>query len=334
MSHDITIRKDGTVEAAYALLPAWHGLGTVVDHCMTSEEIWKAANLDWSIEQMPVYAVREGEADPNRRLIPCPGQKANVRSDNGEVLGIVTDAYTVVNNIEAFNFVDQLHMDGVIKYESAGSLRGGRIVWLLARMPEEFKVTDVDVLRQYILFTTAHDGSRAIRVVPTDVRVVCANTLSLAISDEKRGLSIRHMGDISEKLADARRAIKAVNEEFTTYHETVTRLRKAAFDMDRMEAFVNVLIPKEEGVNDTFRQNMREAIIAAYTDGPQNLPGVRNTSWAAFNAVTQFVDHQATFRGRATSSREENRMISNMMGSNARLKLSALNLLSTAVLAA
>jgi len=334
MSHEITIRQDGTVEAAYALLPAWHGLGTVVDHCMTSEEVFKAAHLDWTVEQWPIEAKNPFGYRDAPDNVPVPNHKANVRSDNHAVLGVVTNAYEVVNNVEAFNFVDALHQDGIIKYESAGSLKGGRVVWLLARMPQEFKITEQDILKQYILFTTAHDGSRAIRVVPTDVRVVCWNTVSLAIADERRGLSIRHMGNIQDKLADAKRAITAVNEEFDQYHKTVAALRDVRFNMKRMESFVNVLIPAENGVNDTQRQRTRNAILDAFTAGPQNLPEVRGTAWAGFNAVTQTVDHLSVYRGRGANSPAENRMFSTMLGSNARFKLSALALMSQAAMVA
>ena len=178
MSHEITIRHDGSAEAAYALTPAWHGLGTVVQHTMTSQEAIILAQLNWSVKQVPIFA----------RVPPGPNEVqgfteyrinnrwANIRTDTDAILGLVGTTYKVVQNRDAFDFVDGLHQDGIIKYESAGSLKGGKIVWLLARMPEEFMLASGDVQRKYILFSTSHDGSGTIRCLPTSVRVVCWNT--------------------------------------------------------------------------------------------------------------------------------------------------------------
>ena len=321
MSHEITIRKDGSAEAAYALTPAWHGLGTVVDHAMTSEEAIRLARLDWAVEQWPLAAGRR-----LGRMIPVPDKMANVRMDNHTVLGVVSKQYAIVQNTEAFEFVDALHQDGIIKYESAGSLKGGRLVWLLARMPQEFEVAAGDALRKYILFSTSHDGTRAVRCLPTSVRVVCWNTYTMATEDEAAGISIRHMGNLDAKLAEARRAVMMVEGAFDEYHERARALIEARVDLARMEAYVNILFPDEEGRHNWHRERMREAILAAFRDDPQMVPSIRGTAWAAFNAVTQVVDHQSVYRARGTDGPAENRMISTMLGGNARLKRSAMDL--------
>jgi hypothetical protein len=142
------------------------------------------------------------------------------------------------------------------------------------------------------------------------------------------------MNAASPNRTDARRAIIAVNEEFDQFHKTAAKLRNISFNRAKMEAFVNVLIPQEDGVNDTQRQRTRDAILAAYLDGPQNLPEVRGTAWAGFNAVTQAVDHLSVYRGRGANTPAENRMFSTMLGSNARFKLSALALISQAAMVA
>lgn len=324
MSHEITERADGTAEAAYAMVPAWHGLGTVVDHAMTSEEAIQLAHLDWEVEQYPLVARRaRGEAILD---IDVTGKVANVRTDCQRVLGLVSKQYTIVQNAEAFAFVDALHQDGIIKYESAGSLKGGRVVWLLARMPQEFEVAAGDRLQQFILFSTSHDGSQAVRCLPTSVRVVCWNTYSSATAGEPWGITIRHMGDLSARIDEARRAVMHVGRAFDDYHETAQRLTETTVDMERLEAYVNVLFPDEKGLNNWHRQHMRQAIIQAFSDGPQMVPSIRGTAWAAFNSVTQVVDHQSLYRARGTDGPAENRMISTVFGSNAALKRSALDL--------
>ena len=324
MSHEITERADGTAEAAYAMVPAWHGLGTVVDHTMTSEEAIQLAHLDWQVEQYPLVARRT--QDEMSIDIDVPDKVANVRTDCQRVLGLVSKQYAIVQNSEAFAFVDALHQDGIIKYESAGSLKGGRVVWLLARMPQEFEVADGDRLEQYILFSTSHDGTQAVRCLPTSVRVVCWNTYSMATAKESWGITIRHMGDLSARIDEARRTVMKVGQAFDAYYEDAKQLSKTQVDMARLEAYVNVLFPDEEGLNNWHRQQMRQSIIRAFSDGPQMVPSIRGTAWAAWNAVTQVVDHQSLYRARGTDSPAENRMISTVFGGNAALKRSALKL--------
>ena len=328
MSDFVTQRKDGRREAAFAFKPPWWDMGfKVTDHAMTSQEILHKALLNWKVEQHPVY-IHRVEDIPGRGDIvvhqQVEGQVANCRSDNYDILGIVSEKYKVVNNCEAFDFVDSLHMDGIIKYESAGSLKGGKFVWMLAKMPQEFEVVAGDKLEQYILFTTAHDGSRAVRVLPTSVRVVCWNTLSLATSNESKGLSIRHKGNIMEKLDDARKCIMTAQAKFDGFHTTARKLATVKFDVEQLKAMTELLFPREKGKNDTRRAKARASIMAAFTDDPQNIDGVRGTAWAAFNAITQHVDHSSGYKGSNTAEKSEAKMDSVLLGANSRLKTNAL----------
>jgi phage/plasmid-like protein (TIGR03299 family) len=328
MSDFVTKRANGQREAAFAFQPPWWDMGfRVTDHAMTSEEILHRALLNWKVDQHPVYVhrVKEDHQVVHQQLT---GQVANCRSDNNEILGIVSEKYKVVNNCEAFDFVDSLHQDGIIKYESAGSLKGGKFVWMLAKMPQEFEVVAGDKLEQYILFTTAHDGSRAVRVLPTSVRVVCWNTLSLATAKESKGLSIRHKGNIMDKLADARKVIQTAQTKFDGFHKTARKLATAKFDIEQLKAMTELLFPREKGKNDTRRAKARASIMAAFTDDPQNIDGVRGTAWAGLNAITQFVDHHSGYKGKNTEAKAEAKMDSVLLGANARLKVNALNLMS------
>ncbi len=321
MSHEITVRDDGTAEAAYALVPAWHGLGTVVDHAMTSEEALRLAHLDWQVEQWPIAAKGPGPGWPT---LEVPGQVANVRTDLREVLGVVSPQYEVVQNSEAFAFVDALVMDGIVKYEAAGSLKGGRIVWLLARMPQEFEVVAGDKLRQYILFSTSHDGSRAVRCLPTSVRVVCWNTYTMAMADEAMGLSIRHMGNLEAKLVEARLTVTQVGQLFSTYYKQAARLAASPVDAARMEVYLDTLFPGQPDRSNKYRIATQAAVRETYLG--QVLEGARGTAWDAINAVTQVVDHRSIYRPRHDATAAENRMASTMFGGNAALKRRAMNL--------
>ena len=143
----------------------WHGLGTEVQEAPDSREALRLAGLDWNVVQEPIYTGR-------KELVE--GYKVNVRDSDRKPLGVVTDRYRVIQNREAFAFTDSLLGEGV-SYETVGSLMGGRKVWLLARMPHEYIISG-ERISPYLLFSNTHDGSGAVRVALTPIRVFCSNT--------------------------------------------------------------------------------------------------------------------------------------------------------------
>ena len=150
----------------------WHGLGVVVEEAPSSEEALRLAGLDWRVVQKSLYT--------NSGLV---------------------DGYKVVQNTEAFAFTDNLLGEGV-KYETAGSLQGGRKVWILARLPREY-IMSGERITPYLVFSNTHDGLGAVKVAITPVRVVCNNTLNLALSTANRCFSMVHTGDIKGKIDEA-----------------------------------------------------------------------------------------------------------------------------------
>ena len=159
----------------------WHGLGTKVEESPCSEEALITAGLDWDVVQEPIYT-------GNEELIN--GYKANIRDTDRKVLGVVTNRYKVVQNRDAFSFTDRLLGEGV-RYETAGSLQGGRRVWLLAHMPRDYIISG-EKFSPYLLFSNTHDGSGAVKVALTPIRVVCQNTLNLALDTARRSWSMMH----------------------------------------------------------------------------------------------------------------------------------------------
>ena len=152
----------------------WHGLGTMVQEAPTSADALRLAGLDWEVKQRSIQVCGGAKIE---------NFKANVRSTDGKVLGVVSDRYQIVQNTEAFSFTDEL-VGGDVRYETAGSLQDGRKIWLLAKMPTR-KVID-DEVEPYLCFSNTHDGSGAIRVCMTPIRVVCNNTLNLALNTARR----------------------------------------------------------------------------------------------------------------------------------------------------
>ena len=140
----------------------WHGLGTRVMEAPTSKDALILSGLDWNVVQEPIYTGTEELID---------GYKANVRDCDRKVLGVVTDRYKVIQNEEAFAFIDELLGQGV-RFETAGSLQDGKKVWMLAHMPHEYIILG-EHISPYLLFSNTHDGSGAIKVALTPLRVVC-----------------------------------------------------------------------------------------------------------------------------------------------------------------
>ncbi len=180
--------------AMYNKVPAWHGLGTVVSEAPTSADALHLAGLDWNVLPEKVY-LKDGTE--------VPETVANIRDTDRSILGIVSDHYKIVQNVDAFSFVDALLENEVQKvtFESAGSLNHGKRVWILAHMPSRLILGDEIV--PYLVFTNSHDGSSAVMTAMTPIRVVCQNTLNIALQQAKRTWSIRHMGNIEGKKKDA-----------------------------------------------------------------------------------------------------------------------------------
>jgi phage/plasmid-like protein (TIGR03299 family) len=180
--------------------PAWHQRGVVVSEAQTSAEAITLAGQDWLVEKwaLQTYGIRQGAP----LVLDVEDQYATVRTDTGAVLGVVSGLYRIFQNREAFDFMDELVGEKLALYETAGALRGGRRVWMLARIPKELRVGNTDdTILPYVLLASSHDGSLALRVIPTTVRVVCQNTLNLALSRAgSTGVTIRHLDSLEGRV--------------------------------------------------------------------------------------------------------------------------------------
>ena len=258
----------------------WHGLGTMVTDAPTSTDALRFAGLDWSVRQEPVFNARGGIVK---------GYKANVRDSDGSVLGIVGDRYKVVQNADAFRFTDDL-IGGDVRYETAGSLREGRQVWLLAKMPER-KVAG-DEVEPYLCFTNSHDGSGGLKVCMTPIRVVCNNTLNVALGSAKRVWSMRHTENIHERLDEARDCLFRADEYMTklaVYADRAANTR--LYDAD-IKSIVEELFPVSESSTDrektTAEKCRTEFMICYYAP---DIRQFRGTAWGAINAASDLVTH-------------------------------------------
>ena len=195
----------------------WHSLGRYVgDNPVTSDEAIVAAGLDWDVELQPLYT--EG-MEESSFLGNVTSHKAVTRLLDAKVLGVVGNRYRPVQNAEAFKFMDSLVEEGLMKYHTAGSLRGGQRVWLLGKVGS-FEVVNGDQVDEYVFLWNSHDGSSGLRCLPTTIRVVCANTANAALKAGKStGISVRHTANVISNLEEAKHILMESSKSLAQFKE-------------------------------------------------------------------------------------------------------------------
>lgn len=273
----------------YARETPWHGLGTKVSEAPTSADALSLAGLDWVVLQEDVF---------DSQGTKIPDYRANVRSSDGTVLGIVGDRYRVVQNIDAFQFTDDL-LGGGVRYETAGALKGGKRIWLLAKMPD--RLIAGDTVEPYLCFTNAHDGSCGVKVCMTPVRVVCNNTLNLALGTAKRVWSMRHTETIHERLTEAHDCLSLANHYMNGLTEYADYAANKTMTGEKMDALLNALFPTPQNASDRERENVKkyqDEFMACYL--APDIRKFRGTAWGAINAASDFVSHRLPHRNTKT----------------------------------
>lgn len=279
----------------------WHGLGTIVENAPTSKEALEIAGLDWDVIQYPISTLGK----------EIPGMCANVRTSDNSVLGVVSNKYKIVQNKQAFDFTDSLIESGEITYETAGSLKNGKTIWLLANLPDTTLVGDE--VKTYICFTNSHDGKGAIRAMMTPVRVVCNNTLNCAISTAQRMWSMKHMGDMESKLQEARVALGLADKYMKNLDIVANELAVKKMSDSEIETAILTLFPMKDGMTDR-QKNTIDLSRASFKTclNMDDLANFKNTAWGFVNAASDFVSHVAPLRN--TESYQSNNWGSIMGG--------------------
>ena len=267
----------------------WHGFGQKLDAPATAEEAIAAAHLDWRVGLETVHAMDGSIEEPHRFVR---------RMDNGQILGMRTARYSVVQNRDAFGLFDAVIGPGQGVYHTAGALRGGRVVWILAKVGETREVVAGDEVEPYILLSTSHDGSMPLQMRPTLVRVVCANTLNYATRNRNRDftdvVTIRHTGNVASKAVEVRKALGLTKVYFDRMMDGVEQLVNQPMSESGMRNFAaSLYASRREGKYEhRYTQETIAKLQQLFVTGRgQGLPGVRGTAWAAYNAVAEFVDY-------------------------------------------
>ena len=265
----------------------WHGLGVEVKEAPTSSAALVYAGLDWTVEQKDVYT-QDGNL--------IAGYKANTRNTDNTILGIVSDRYKVVQNEDAFQFTDDLLGAGVT-YETAGALQGGRKVWMLAKMPLRYIIAG-DEIAPYMVVMNSHDGSSGIKVAMTPIRVVCQNTLNLALNSAKRIWTTKHTENVMSRVHEARETLLLAETYMSELGRGIDGLSRIKLTDKKVMDFMNEFFPVDSDMPEAQRKNnlrLLNDMKMRYWDAP-DLSHVGKNAYRFVNAVSDFATHADPIR--------------------------------------
>lgn len=300
MAHDIEIFQNGTAAFVSARQDAWHRLGTVTENAMNAQEALDLALLTkWDVRKVALRT-EPMLSEEGVTTLTVPDQFATVRtnpvSGTPDVLGVVGKKYQPIQNEEHTDLLNALVDESGAHFETAGSLKGGREVFVTMKMPQHMNIGGVDDVDLYLAALNSHDGSSAFRFLVTPVRVVCANTQAAALRAARSTFSVRHTRGASAAIAQARQALGLTfkyQDAFQIEAEQMIQqtLTDAAF-MGIMEKLFPA--PAADAPASTQRRHADRTteLERLFTDANTN-EAIRGTRWAGYQAVTEYVDHFA-----------------------------------------
>lgn len=288
----------------------WHGLGKVVKDAPTTREAITMAGLDWKVETKTMAVEDSGDT--------VPGFRAVVRDSDTKVLGVVSSKWKPLQNDKAFEWFQPWVDSGSVTLETAGSLRGGQIVWVLAKVAGDAGVVvpkSDDKVIPFILLSNSHDGTRAVRAGFTPIRVVCANTLAIAHGGSTgKLLKVRHTASVVDAVQAVRESMDLVQREFVATIHQYRTLAMAGVDAKSLDKYVRRVFNLEADEDNGKR--ILNKVIPLFEGGKGNqLAGVCGTYWAAYNAVAEFLAYE---RGNSQDNRLASLWFGDSSNTNAR----------------
>jgi phage/plasmid-like protein (TIGR03299 family) len=289
----------------------WHHLGKKVEAAQTSAGAIVAAGLDWRVNKVQLQRTDGVEVNAF----------ATVREDTRATLGVVGYVYRPLQNKEAFSFFDAIVGEKAAIYHTAGALGDGETVWILAKLPGYIRVVGDDVSEKYLLLANRHDGGGAVRVQFTPIRVVCQNTLNIALTGAERSFRARHTGALGQRVKTVQDYLGIVDAKSALFEEAARKLATVQLTQEAWKNYAKAsgLVPETpEGERPSSRAyQIIEDVSRLFERGKgQDLPGARGTAWGAFNAVVEYVDY-------VRSTRNDKRAESLLFGSGAQIKQAA-----------
>ena len=307
------LMQNGQASMFYINEVPWHGLGTRLAQPATAQAAIQAARLDWKVVKLPLFA--------GSKRIPVPDRFAVVRRTGDliqrtdPVLGVVSNEYTPLQNAQAFQFFDPIVGQEAAVYHTAGALGNGERVWILAKLPGHIRVVGDDITEKYLLLSNSHDGKSSVTIKFTPVRVVCQNTLTLALNDGS-AWRVSHHADIHQKLKQAHQMMGLINDRFADLEQSFQAMSRVQLDTSRLSEYLAAVYPEvTEPDKQLLVQRDRSWSEFFFDQGKGNrLAGVAGTLWAGFNGVTEWIDH------RQTRQNASQRLTSAWFGESARIK--------------
>jgi phage/plasmid-like protein (TIGR03299 family) len=305
----------------------WHGLGKVVTGLQTSKEAIIAAGLDWQVKKYPnQYTIKEG-----RKSILMNGKGFQViREDNKESIGDVGARWVPQQNREGFEFMDSVIGRKAAVYETAGALGRGEKVWMMAKVGGLITLGGDDVVDKYFLIANAHDGTKAIKFAVTTVRVVCANTLHLALTEAEKGekiFSIRHTANAADKVQRVIDYLDVATKKFEDFADLAKVMTKVKMNTAKFDEFLG-LVGIDTDAEGGKKESTYKDLVEAFESSPgSKLVTAKGTLWGALNAVTYFTNHTRPTRVTKSSgikTEAESRLNSVWFGSGNALNQKAL----------
>jgi phage/plasmid-like protein (TIGR03299 family) len=280
---------------------AWHSLGVVLDKCPTSADAIKLAGLDYDVAKTPVLCNPE-----NLGSVVIPDKFATYRTDTKNVFGIVGDRYSIVQNRDAFTFFDEIVGEGAAIYETAGCLGNGEIIFITAKLPDYIRVGNDDLIEQYLFLTSSHDGSGAIQVAFTPVRIVCNNTLNFALKNCSNKLTIRHTESAKNKLAQGHKVMGIVHKVSDELSQAFNQMAKVKITDPELVSFIKKsLAPNKEALtkieaseelSTRFTNMISDCYLYAATNHTQQMETTAGTLFGAYNAVTGYFQNVKNYK--------------------------------------
>jgi phage/plasmid-like protein (TIGR03299 family) len=315
MAHEIDFTTQAQGSAMFAYKPAWHGFGTVVSEAQTSVDALRIAGLDWTVALTDLAAIM-----PDGSHQPIDTHRATMRTDTNRALGAVGMRYQPLQNREAFAWMDEVVGEQLAIWHTCGSLRGGKDVWMLAKLPGNLEVCDRDVLDKYVLITNNHAGTGAVRLFPTSVRVVCANTLRLAISEVDSnksdaglplGLKLFHTaGSLGKRVQKAKELLGVIGKSHDEFAQAARSMLAKSLNTQQVSDYFGGLVENRSDRN-------RSKVLGQLWDRfalPTNEGGYKSNVWTAYNAASEWADHELRVTGKG-EKRMERKFRSCLFGS-------------------
>lgn len=335
MAHNLAIDNKTNETAMFCVgdrAAAWHHLGQRTESATTWEQAMKLAHLDWKVVLKDMFS-RDLEGNVSK----IDGYKSVWRENGKSIqLGVVGDTYSPIQNLQAFNFIDDLlEAQNGAHYESAGALGNGERIWVMARVPGadiQIAGTD-DKSLSYLLVATSHDGSLSYLARLTSIRVVCQNTLSIALNQAGNVFKVKHTKNADARLATAKETMQGFAKDAKDLNEKLNALATRKMTKDSMTAILERLFPngKKEEKHNTRRENVLADVLKMYEVNDNDVfPTIRGTAYNLLNAVTEWTDHIRGFRqteSRKGMNESQIRAENAMFGTGDKLKTEALEVI-------